>query len=100
MNEFEQQVTDRAKDTGDLGAQAAVRFLIAMELVHKDVSWIGQDHAIQWDEIDYGNAWMSSGQQAGWVLAYSMVRGLIGAHYWRLDLRNQAAFRDALAVSA
>lgn len=94
-------LTEQAKRGGDLGEQAAVKFLTdAVDLVTADMPWVDAEAGvIDWSAIDFDHHFMSGGQAACWRLAYSMVRGEIGKHYWRLDRSNRLYFVNALGAA-
>ena len=91
----------RAWAKGDRGYMAAVEFLIACPhllrlgdpLTPYDPD--GRRHWLDFDALHHVD--LSGGTAATWLLAQSMVQGLIGKEAWRLDAERRAAFVYALA---
>lgn len=94
-------LTETARRGGDLGEQAAVKFLTdGVDLISATMPWVDtEDGVIRWDDIDFDWHFLSGGQAACWRLAYSMVRGEIGRYFWRLDRSNRRYLVNALNAS-
>jgi hypothetical protein len=95
-------LTEAAKRGGDLGEQAAVKFLTdGVDLVTADMPWVYADSGIiDWSAIDFDWHYLSGGQAACWRLAYSMIRGDIGKYFWQLDRSNRLYLVNALNAAS